>query len=452
MSLNLEAVLQRAGDPAEMLRNGPICYPSFAFPEQFTNWRDEQRAWKETVTLFDQSHHMWDTTFRGPDTYKLLSDTGINSFARFGKGKAKQFVAVNPDGYVIADAILFAHGDDRASLVGTPCAANWVRFQAEQGKYDVEISEDPSAPMGEGTRRFFRYQLNGPLTQKVLEKAVNGPLDRIKFFNIGSFEIAGCRVHALNHTMAGVPGQEMTGLELWGPVEDAGRVLGALLTAGEEFGMRQGGAAAYPSTCLESGWIALPVPAIYSGDVMKPYREWLAAPGFETLATIGGSYVPDSIDGYYVTPWDLGYGHLIKFDHDFIGRSALERMADLPHKRKVWLSFNDKDIAAVISSNLRGDEERAQWMSFPNSNYSVFQYDAVYDDTRPVGFANWIGYTVNIGKPSGIGMVDEADAVDGKELTLIWGEPNGGTTKSYVDQGHVQKEIRCTVSTTPLGQ
>lgn len=395
---------------------------------------------------------MWDTTFRGPDTYKLLSDTGINSFARFGKGKAKQFVAVNPDGYVIADAILFAHDDDPASLVGTPCAANWVRFQAEQGKYDVEISEDPSAPMGEGTRQFFRYQVNGPLTQKVLEKAVNGPLSRIKFFNIGSFEIAGCRVRALNHTMAGVPGQEMTGLELWGPAEHADRVLGALLTAGEEFGLRQGGSAAYPSTCLESGWIALPVPAIYSGDAMKPYRKWLAAPGFETLATIGGSYLPDSIDGYYVTPWDLGYGHLINFDHDFIGRPALEQMADLPHKRKVWLSFDDDDVAALVSSNLQGGKDRAQWMGFPNSNYSVFQYDAVYDGSRLVGFANWIGYTVNVGHVSGIGMIDEPDAVDGKELTLVWGEPNGGSAKSYVDKGHVQKNIRCTVSTTPLGQ
>ena len=452
MSLNLEAVLQQVGDPVEMLRNGPICYPAFPFPDQFTNWRDEQRGWKESVTLFDQSHHMWDTTFQGPGVYQLLSDTGINGFTGFGKGKAKQFVAVNPDGYVIADAILFAHDDDRASLVGTPCAANWVRFQAEQGNYDVDISEDPAAPMGEGTRRFFRYQLNGPLTQKVLEKAINGSLERIKFFNIGSFEIAGCRVHALNHTMAGVPGREMTGLELWGPVENADRVLEALVSAGEEFGMRQGGALAYPSTCLESGWIALPVPAIYSGDATRPYRKWLAAPGFETLATIGGSYVPDLIDDYYVTPWDLGYGHLIKFDHDFIGRSALERMADRPHKRKVWMSFNDEDVAALVASTLAGDEARAQWMSFPNSNYSVFHYDAVHDGGRLVGFANWIGYNVNIGHVSAIGMVDESDAIDGKELTLVWGEPNGGSKKTLVDQGHVQKEIRCTISTTALGQ
>jgi len=36
-------------------------------------------------------------------------------------------------------------------------------------------------------------------------------------------------------------------------------------------------------------------------------------------------------------PWDIGLGHLVKFDHDFIGRAALEQMAGKPHRRKVTL-------------------------------------------------------------------------------------------------------------------
>jgi vanillate/3-O-methylgallate O-demethylase len=27
-------------------------------PAEFSNWRDEQRAWRESAVLFDQSHHM----------------------------------------------------------------------------------------------------------------------------------------------------------------------------------------------------------------------------------------------------------------------------------------------------------------------------------------------------------------------------------------------------------
>jgi vanillate/3-O-methylgallate O-demethylase len=56
---NLEEKLQAVGDTVSMLRNsqiGAYVYPVVA-PE-FTNWRDEQRAWRETSVLYDQSHHM----------------------------------------------------------------------------------------------------------------------------------------------------------------------------------------------------------------------------------------------------------------------------------------------------------------------------------------------------------------------------------------------------------
>ena len=61
------------------------------------------------------------------------------------------------------------------------------------------------------------------------------------------------------------------------------------------------------------------MPAIYSGASMKPYRDYLSAASWEASASLAGSFVADSIDDYYLTPWDLGYGHLVKFDHDFIG-------------------------------------------------------------------------------------------------------------------------------------
>ena len=51
---SLEDVLNAAGNPANLLRHsqiGAYVYPVVA-PE-FTNWRDEQRAWRETCVLFD---------------------------------------------------------------------------------------------------------------------------------------------------------------------------------------------------------------------------------------------------------------------------------------------------------------------------------------------------------------------------------------------------------------
>src|SRR5882724_5087964 len=116
---SLEEKLQSAGDPVDMARNsqiGPYVYPMVA--SEFSNWRDEQVAWRETCALFDQSHHMTDLTIEGPDVIKLLSALGVNSFAKFEVNKAKQFVACNPDGYVIGDGILFYLDQNKVRLVG----------------------------------------------------------------------------------------------------------------------------------------------------------------------------------------------------------------------------------------------------------------------------------------------------------------------------------------------
>jgi hypothetical protein len=48
-----------------------------------------------------------------------------------------------------------------------------------------------------------------------------------------------------------------------------------------------------------------------------------------------------------------------------------------------------------------------------------------------------------------VAMLDPQDAVDGKDVTIVWGEENGGTSKLGVEQ-HAQTEIRATVSTTGL--
>src|ERR1700680_3327770 len=131
---NLEQALQTIGNPVELLRNSQI--GPYAFPvvrSEFTNWRDEQRAWRETCALLDLSHHMTDLYVQGPDALKLFSDLGVNSFKSFKINQAKQFVACNHDGYVIGDAILFYLDENKFNLVGRPSAINWVQYNLETG-------------------------------------------------------------------------------------------------------------------------------------------------------------------------------------------------------------------------------------------------------------------------------------------------------------------------------
>src|SRR5450755_128486 len=97
---SLEELLRSVKSPADLLRNqqtGSNAYPGV--PAEYTNWRDEQRAWQETCVLFNQSYHMADLLVEGRDALKLLSYLGVNSFVDFGVNKAKQFVPCNHDGY-----------------------------------------------------------------------------------------------------------------------------------------------------------------------------------------------------------------------------------------------------------------------------------------------------------------------------------------------------------------
>ncbi len=277
---------------------------------------------------------------KGPDALKLISYLGINTFKNFPLNMAKQFVPVTYDGYVIGDGILFHLEENEYEFVGRVPTVNWIQFHVETGDWDVELVRDdrsPSRPMGQAvTRTQYRFQIQGPNASKVIEKLNGGPIADIKFFRTDFINIKGRKVHALRHGMSGQPG-----LEVWGPYEEYLEIREAILEAGAEFGITPVGSRAYASNTLESGWIPSPLPAIYTGEKLKAYREWLPAQGYEGFAgTLGGSFVSSNIEDYYLTPYELGYGHMVKFDHDFIGREALEALDKPAQRRKVTLAWN----------------------------------------------------------------------------------------------------------------
>src|ERR1700748_2835875 len=157
---NLQEVLDASGNTVELLRNsqiGAYVYP--VVPYEFSNWRREQRAWRETAVLFDQSHHMANLFLRGPGAIRLISDTGINSVANFPVDMAKQFVPTTPAGHVIGDGILFHLDDEEFVWVGRAPVANWLKYQAETGGYKLDFELDdrsPGRPYGQAVNRGYR--------------------------------------------------------------------------------------------------------------------------------------------------------------------------------------------------------------------------------------------------------------------------------------------------------
>jgi len=447
---SLEQLLRSAGNPVKLLRNsqiGAYVYP--VVPSEFSNWRDEQRAWRESAVLFDQSHHMAEITVKGPDALKMLSHLAINSFANFGVNKAKQFVPCSYDGYVIGDGILFHLDTDEMLFVGRAPTVNWIEFHGQTGGYKVDMIRDdrsPSHPRGNAVvRRHYRYQIQGPNAAKVLEKVNGGPIPDVKFFTMDAINIKGRKVRALRHGMAGAPG-----LEIWGPYEQRDEIRDVILEAGREFGLTAVGSRAYASNTLESGWIPSPLPAVYTGEKMKKYREWLPAGGYEGTGSIGGSFVSDNIEDYYTTPYELGYGPFVKFDHDFIGREALEKKSKQPSRRKVTFEWNAADVGKILTSLLVPGGEHYKFFDFPLANYSSSSYDKILLNKKVVGFSMFGGYSYNERTALSLGIVDP-EVRAGDVLTLVWGEENGGTSKPPVER-HKQLEVQVKVSAVPYAR
>src|SRR5712692_3095747 len=448
-SQSLEALLQTAGNPVNMLRNsqiGAYVYP--VVPAKYTNWRYEQRAWRETAVLFDQSHHMVEQYVEGPDALKLFSHLAINSFAKFPVNKAKQFVPCSYDGHVIGDGILFHLEENSLVFVGRAPSASWIQFHAETGGYNVTTEKNdrsPSRPTGKPVvRKCYRYQIQGPNAHQVIQKLNGGPVPDVKFFFMGYINIAGRKVRCLRHGMAGAPG-----LEVWGPYAEGKEIRAAIVEAGKDFGLCQVGSRAYATNTLESGWIPSPLPAVYTGEKMKSYRQWLPAASYEGTGSIGGSFYSNNIEDYYMTPYELGYGPFVKFDHDFIGRESLEKMAGKPQRRKVTFAWNADDVSKVLRSMFEpGDPYK--YIDVPLSNYTSASYDKLLKGGKTVGLSMFSGYSYNERSMLSLGVVDPDIAI-GTEVKLVWGEEGGGSQKPTVER-HTQIEIRARVSPAPYAK
>lgn len=448
---NLEEAISQAGNAVTLLRNSKIgmyVYPVVA--AEFTNWRDEQRAWCETAVLFDQTHHMDELIVEGPDAQAFLERIAINSFANFDLNRAKHFVAATPAGHIVGDMIIFRERPDKFILVGRAPTANWVKFQAAVGSSKVRLVHDPrsdSRPDGKAIyRTHYRFQIQGPDAGKIFEKMNGGPVPDVKFFHVDWINVGSRRVQALRHGMAGAPG-----LEIWGPYADKHYIQSTILQAARDAGVDLYicGNRAYSTNTLESGWIPSPLPGIYTGGgMLAEYRQWLGGDSYEAVGSIGGSFVSNDIEDYYVNPFELGYGFYVGWQTDFIGKDALAGMKDAKNRKKVTFEWNRDDILKVIASSFE-DGTPYKWIDFPQPNYASTSADMVMKDGKMAGTSMFNGYSYNERCMLSLGVVDGNVEV-GDVLTLLWGEPEP-TGKTSTEK-HKQAEIRVRVAPTPYAR
>ncbi|MFE5081012.1 aminomethyl transferase family protein [Streptomyces mirabilis] len=432
-SPSLQDGIDRAGSPVKLLwKPNAAPWTPEVVAREYAGWREEQAAWHEGVALLNLSHHMYDMFIEGPDATRLLADLGANNFENFAVGQAKQYIPVTRDGNIVTDGILSRDAENTYTFSGIPTAQHWVRYHGEQGGYDVTYVTDPSSAFRKsGDPKLFRYQIQGPLASELVERAFGGPLPPTKFFHSSPVTLDGRDFRALRHGMAGQAGYEFIGA--W---EHAEAVHEALLRAGEPFGLVQVGALAYATPSVESGWVPSPVPGIYSDPELLAYRRHIALYGIEGQRPLGGSFFSENIEDYYCSPYELGYGKMISFNHDFIGRDALREAKDEVLRKKVTLVFDADDVRKVL-----GDDPGF-----------VLSYSRHRVESRSglVGITCQSASIDPVGTVLSLTLIDQRYAEPGTEVSVVWGEHPGPGTAPNADLGFPR--IRATVQPAPFNQ
>ena len=130
---SLEDLISSAGGPLNLLRAhtydradaGSVVSPPQIvpqIPQEFSLWEREARAWRESVALFDQTHHMQGLFLEGPDAQRLLTSLACNDLSKSAPNSAHQLICVNEDGQLIGDDIVFHLAENLFSIYGVPFA------------------------------------------------------------------------------------------------------------------------------------------------------------------------------------------------------------------------------------------------------------------------------------------------------------------------------------------
>lgn len=408
------------------LRTIPPGYITTRFREiEFTNWIDESMAWKQTCTLGDWSW-IWERRFKGPDALKLLKDTTINGFEKFDILQSKHATQCDANGKVIAEGILTRTGEDEYVLMGR--GSFWLEYVRKNGNYDVESEHED----------WYNFQVQGPKSLALLEAISGTDLRNIKFMHNGEIEIAGHKLLALRQGMSGEPG-----FELQGSAKHAEEVYAELVKVGKaQFGLRELGGRASNTGHLEACFPTIfqdYVPAIFSDD-MEEYRKHAlgSVQNFASAFSLDGSYEAKDISDYYRSPVEMGWGKNIRFDHDFLGREALEKEVANPRRVMRTLVWNEDDVFDVYRSLFKKEGMPYHFMEMPRHQRATLAADKVMKGGREIGVATSRGYSYYFRDMLSLVTIEPEFAEPGTEVTVIWGNP-----------GELQKEIRATVAPAP---
>lgn len=286
-----KAVSAPGARPSEFTRTmapHPLCYQELPYdpqymlynhrltPEVLSNATDDEMYWKvRTEVIFRHTGEL-PIEIAGPDAEALLNRVFTRDVSKVKVGRCSYQFACYHDGGMITDGVLLRLAEDRFWMAQADGDLfSW--YKAHAHGLDVTIA-DPGV---------WVSQVQGPRSLDVLAAVLDGPVpEPFRYFDCAEVNIAGqpCVISRSGFT-------NELGWEVYlQPESDVPAIGDHILEVGEDFGMIITGTPVFRARRIEAG-----------------------------LLNAGSDFGPDT------TPFEVGLGHMVEFDHrDFVGRAALE--------------------------------------------------------------------------------------------------------------------------------
>jgi aminomethyltransferase len=256
-----------------------IDFGGWAMPVQYTSILEEHKAVRTAVGLFDVCH-MGEAEFTGKGALAAIERLVTNDVRKLVDGQARYTAVCYPNGGIVDDCIVYRKGPEHFLIVinasNTEKDLAWFREHIA-GLEDVTMT-DRSAETG-------LIAVQGPRAEALIANlAPDSGAAALRPFTFCEARIGGVAAWAAR---TGYTGED--GFELFCQAADAAALWDTLLDAGRDLGVLPCGLGARDTLRLEACL------SLYGNELDQT-----------------------------TTPYEANLGWVVKLDHDFIGRAALE--------------------------------------------------------------------------------------------------------------------------------
>lgn len=392
-------------------------------PWEYNGWKPESLSWKQSCYIHAGLSGGL-VCVDGPDADDFIQHLCTNSLKTFPQGTMRHAVMCDDNGLVAAHGILQRYDN---GLYRHFAAGPWAFYKAMTGKWNVKSWWEDR----------YLFQVAGPRSREALERATGEDLSDIGFLRYRDARIAGRTVEIGRIGMSG-----NLAYEVRGPLAEGPEVYDAIYRINREIGMERLGWRTYLVNHVEGGF---PQACWTFGMAMvldPEFRAFVGEDHFALHAQRTGSYDPSESRPRMRNPFEVNWGNAVAFNHDFIGRAALEKIAAGPQRRTVTLRWNKQDVLDIYASLFEPGEEY-RTLDLPTSPtwaHGMLEHaDRLLHRGELVGVSSSTIYSYYFRECISMGCIDEELAEPGTEVVVQWG-----------DHGGRIKDVRATVDRFPL--